>query len=163
MVEFLYLVDKEDKVLGKVEREEAHSKGLLHRAGVVLVFNQKEEIFLTHRSPLKKIFPDCFDCACSFHVKYGEPYEKEAKRELNEETKIQEPIEYLGKFLLDKEPDHLIVAVYKANTNSNIVLDPEEAASGKFYPFEQADRIISTEKTTHWLPKAWKIYKNSKE
>lgn len=38
MVEYLYHVDKNDKILGKVERNVAHTKGLRHMSGVVLVF-----------------------------------------------------------------------------------------------------------------------------
>ncbi|MDD5148045.1 MAG: HD domain-containing protein [Candidatus ainarchaeum sp.] len=161
-IEYSCFVDKNDKVLGKVARSEAHEKGLLHRAGVVLVFNKKGEVFLTKRSGKKKIFPNCIDCACSFHVKYGQSYAEAAKAELFEETKIKGSPKYLGKTVVDKEPDHMIVAVFKISHKGKIVLDPEEAGSGKFYSFKEADRIIKNEKTTHWLPEAWKIYEQHK-
>ncbi|MDD5162608.1 MAG: NUDIX domain-containing protein [Candidatus ainarchaeum sp.] len=158
-IEYSYFVDKKDKVLGKIPREEAHQKGLLHRAGVVFVLNSKKEVFLTKRSPEKKIFPGCVDCACSFHVKYGQTYAEAAKAELFEETKIKGKPKYLGKFVMDKNPEHLVVAVFKIFHDGKIVLDKSEATSGKFFSLEEADRIIKTKKTTHWLPEAWKIYK----
>lgn len=145
-VEYSFFVDKNDRVLGKISREEAHQKGLLHRAGVVLVFNSKGKMFLAKRSPEKKIFPNCVDCACSFHVKYGQAYAKAAKTELFEETKIVGNPEYLGKAVIDKEPDHLIVAVFKIVHDGKIVLDKSEATSGKFYSFEEADRAIKNKK-----------------
>jgi len=159
MLEYVYLVDKEDKILGKIERRESHAKGLLHRAGVVLVFNSKGELFLAERSPEKSIFPNCVDSASSFHVTYGESYDEAAKRELFEETKLKEKLHYLGKVLVDEDPDHMMVAVYKIRSDEKIVLDPSEAISGKFYPLKEADKIIKNEKTTSWLKGAWKIYR----
>jgi len=162
MVEYLYHVDKEDNVLEKIERNEAHAKGLLHRSGVVLVFNSKGELFLTERSPEKSIFSNCVDCASSFHVQYGQSYDEAAQAELFEETQIKEKPEYLGKFLLDEDPDHMIVAVYILSSDKKLVLDPSEAISGKFYSFEEADKIIKNKKTTGWLPESWEIYKKIK-
>ncbi len=161
-IEYSYFVDKNDKVLGKISREEVHQKRLLHRAGIVFVFNSKGKVFLAKRSPEKKIFPNCIDCACSFHVQYGQTYAEAAKDELFEETKIRGNPKSLGKFVLDKDPDHLIVAVFKIVHNGKIVLDKSEAIGGAFFSFGEADRIIKNKKTTHWLPEAWKIYKKKK-
>ncbi len=41
-------VDRDDKILGKVERWEAHKKGILHRAFDIIVY-YKGEIILQHR------------------------------------------------------------------------------------------------------------------
>lgn len=158
--EFLYWVDKKDVVLGKIERKEAHAKKILHRSGVVLVFDSRGRVFLTKRSPQKKIFPNCWDCACSFHVQYGQSYDESAQAELFEETKIKTKPEFLGKLMLDKDPDHLIVAVYAVVHDGEIILDSHEASAGKFYGQKEAGQIMAKEKTTHWLPEAWQVYKN---
>jgi isopentenyldiphosphate isomerase len=160
MEEFLYHVDTQNNVLGKIERKKAHKDKILHRAGVVLVFNTKGEICLTKRSPEKGIFGNCFDTACSFHVSYGETFDEAAKRELFEETKLKTELVSLGTFLLDEDPDHMIVATYTTIANDEIILDPTEATNGKYYSIEDADKIINNEKITAWLRDAWKIYKN---
>ena len=162
MVEYLYHVDKEDNILGKVERNEAHLKGVFHRTGVVLVFNSKGEIFLAQRSPVKKICPDHVDSACSFHVTYGLSYLEAAKKELFEETKIKGEPEYLGKFLIEQNNDNMVVATFKIVYDGKLVLDPKEAISGRFYSLEEADEIIKNKKVTPWLKGAWKIYKEKK-
>ena len=41
MTEKVILVDKNDKEIGTIEKQEAHIKGLLHRAFSVFIFNDK--------------------------------------------------------------------------------------------------------------------------
>ncbi|BBM83967.1 NUDIX hydrolase [Candidatus Uabimicrobium amorphum] len=159
-MEYLYLVDKDDRVLGEISRDEAHKKELLHRAGVVFVENEKAQVFLTERSHKKKFFPGCLDSACSFHVQYGHTYEQAAVIELYEETQITTCISFLGKFLLDESPDRMIVAVFRAISPQIPVLDLQEASYGKYYTLNEADSAIESQLTTSWLPHAWQIYRN---
>ena len=44
------LVDENDVVLGKMEKLEAHQKGLLHRAFSIFIFNDKKEILALERN-----------------------------------------------------------------------------------------------------------------
>ena len=157
MQEYLYHVDSKDNVLGKIERNLAHQNKLLHRAGIVLVFNSKGELFLTNRSPEKKIFPNCVDTACSFHVKYGQTYEEAAAQELLEETRIKATPQYLKTFLQDEDPDHMMVAMFKLIHDGKIELDPAEATSGEFYTLEEAKKLVKKKKPTHWLRKALEL------
>ena len=161
MIEYLYHVDKKDNIIGKVERNDAHSNNLLHRAGVVLVFDSKQCICLAMRSPIKKICPNCIDSVCSFHVKYGQTNLEAAKTELFEETGIRSKPEYLGKLLLDENPDHMIVAVFSIVTDEKLSLDPAEATSYDFYNSDDADELIKNEKITPWLRGAWNLYKET--
>ena len=48
------LVNKNNEVLGYMEKLEAHKKGLLHRAFSVFIFNSDNELLLQKRS--KKSF-----------------------------------------------------------------------------------------------------------
>ncbi|WP_372368620.1 NUDIX domain-containing protein [Candidatus Uabimicrobium sp. HlEnr_7] len=160
-IEYLYHIDLNDQVIGCIERKKAHKEGLLHRGGVVFVFNSKQQVFLTMRSKEKTIFPDHVDCACSFHVQYGQTYKQAAIAELQEETGLCQVPVFLGKFVLDKAPDHLIINVYKIVSDAEITLDPAEASSGKFYDVREAEKLISENKTTSWLPQSWKIVKEN--
>ncbi len=161
MVEYLYYVSKDDSVISKIERKDAHSKKMLHRTGVVLVFNSKKRLCLAMRSPSKDIFPNCIDSVCSFHVKYGQTNMEAAEEELFEETGIKAKPEYLGNFLLDEDPDHMIVAVFRIVTDEMPTCDPAEAISYTFCDSCKVDELIKNGKTTSWLPRAWNLYRDT--
>jgi isopentenyldiphosphate isomerase len=92
----LYYVNENDEVLGKVTRDEAHSKLLLHRSGMVFLINNQGKVLLNRRNSKKKTFPSCYDSSVSFHVTYGENYEDSAKRETEEEIRIKAPLKFMG-------------------------------------------------------------------
>src|SRR5215470_14563663 len=94
-LEDLYDVTLDDSVVGRVTRDQAHQKEILHRSGVVFVIRSDGRVLIQNRSPSKRIFPNCYDCSCAFHVTFGESYEEAAKRELREETGISGVVEYL--------------------------------------------------------------------
>ena len=50
MTEKVILVDKNDNEIGTMEKQEAHVKGLLHRAFSVFIFNDKNELLLQRRA-----------------------------------------------------------------------------------------------------------------
>lgn len=54
MVEYLWLVDENDNELGKIERNEAHKKKIIHRSIVVFVFNKKGELWTNKDQQIKK-------------------------------------------------------------------------------------------------------------
>lgn len=57
-------VDKNDKILGSIERWEAHEKGILHRAFTVGLII-KGKLLLQHRR--HPVFDGVFDLTCSSH------------------------------------------------------------------------------------------------
>ena len=95
-MEWLYHIDKDNKVIGKVSRDEAHEKGILHRTGMVFLLDE-DNVFLGHRAKTKKIYGDRLDTS-SFHIEYGETKEEAAKREFKEEFGIDTGVEYVGRF-----------------------------------------------------------------
>jgi 16S rRNA (adenine1518-N6/adenine1519-N6)-dimethyltransferase len=82
------VVDAEDRVTGQATRAEVHSKGLMHRAVHVLVFNRKGDLFLQRRSRLKDVHPGLWDTSAAGHLDTGEDYPEAAARELEEELGI---------------------------------------------------------------------------
>ncbi|MDH5674693.1 MAG: NUDIX domain-containing protein [Myxococcales bacterium] len=155
--EQLYHVDRSDRVLGRVSRREAHVRGLLHRAGCVVICHHDGRPFMARRSMDKAFFPGHWDFPCSFHVAWGESYDEAAKRELREETGIEASPEPVGGVLVDETPDHLLVHVYKLVHVGPIRLDPKEAASGSFVtPAVLEDRLLH-EATTSWFAPAWRL------
>jgi isopentenyl-diphosphate delta-isomerase len=162
--ELLYHVNEKDEVLGKISRNEAHSKGILHRAGMVFLINSGDKILINKRSSKHEIHPFCYDPSVSFHVIYGETYEDSAKRETEEEIKIKAPLKLIGKFLHRNPPQ--IVSVFLSISDNKPVIDSKEFSGGGFYSINKAEQIIQNEKITPWLREGWKIlikYLNTKK
>lgn len=153
----LYHVDGGDEVIGKISRSEAHSKGLLHRVGIVFLINKLNKVYLTKRTSQKETYPSCYDSSVSFHVRYGETYYKSAKRETDEEIGIKALLRYIGKFQHRDPPEYQFVSVYLCVSDDEPVINPKEFSEGKFYFMDEADEIIQNEKITPWLRDGWKI------
>ena len=82
--ETLPVVDERDRVIGSSNREEVHSKGLLHREVYVVVLTPDKKVLLQVRKDNGK-----FDHSAGGHVKMGETYQEAAVRELEEELGLR--------------------------------------------------------------------------
>ena len=157
-MELLYHVDKDDKVLGSIERDKAHATNALHRSGMVYLFNSKGELLIQHRSAEKKTFPSCYDMSCAFHITYGEKTEEAAKRELIEETGVSDvPLTYIGKYSYNLPPENEIVHVFYCTSDKRIMIDPSESTGAEFVDLKEARRIVKEERTTPWFKDSWKM------
>lgn len=85
----ILIVDEDDNPIGQATKQEAWSKGLVHRCVRIVLEDGKGNMLLQHRSPTKDIFPDCWDSAAAGHVDAGEDYDVAAYRELEEELGIK--------------------------------------------------------------------------
>jgi len=157
MAELLYRVTPDDAVEGSVDRDRAHTEGVLHRSGTVFLRRSNGRILVQHRSPSKRIFPDRYDCSAAFHVTFGESYEEAAVRELREETGVSAPVRWLGKFTHHDPPEHQIVAVFACESDAPIELDPIESAGFEFRTKADVDRIVREGQVTPWLRDGWPL------
>ena len=82
MKEKVILVDKNDKEIGSMEKQEAHVKGLLHRAFSVFVFNDKNELLLQRRAFKKYHSGGLWTNTCCSHPRQNETTKDAAKRRL---------------------------------------------------------------------------------
>jgi isopentenyl-diphosphate delta-isomerase type 1 len=87
--ETLNIVDENDNIIGKEQRERVHKSGLLHREIHVWVYNNKGEVLLQKRSMSKDTFPGLLDASVGGHVDLGENYNDAGVKELEEETGIK--------------------------------------------------------------------------
>lgn len=156
-MELLYKVSKNDHILGSIERDRAHVENILHRSGVIFLLREDGKILVQRRSKMKKTFPDCFECSASFHVTFGESYEKAATRELKEETGVSAPLYYVGKFSHFNPPENEFIAVFVAKSNEQIKIDKNETSSARFYKINQVDKIAKSDKAAPWFRGAWKL------
>jgi len=157
----VYLVDGHDRVLGAVERKEAHQKMLLHRAGIVFLSRSDGSILIQHRSLSKETFPGRYDASVSFHVTYGESYADAAARELGEETGISAPVSYAGKFTHHDPPEHEVVAVFHCTSDEEVRIDLAESEGFEFLDDAKIDSLIASGNVTPWLREGWRAARPS--
>lgn len=106
-VEYLDVLDDSFQIVGKVPRDEAHDKGLLHRVAhiwVISVVDGSVWVWFQQRAHNKKDFPLLYDVAVGGHIDAGEPFQKAAVREMWEELGLvvqEEDLEYIGAFRED--------------------------------------------------------------
>lgn len=118
------LVNELDEVIGAMEKMQAHTDGLLHRAFSVFIFNTKGEMLLHQRALKKYHSGGLWTNACCSHPMPGEDIATAAHRRLLEEmgfdTIIKEvfTFTYIASFsngLIENEYDHVFTGIYNGN------------------------------------------------
>lgn len=152
------LVDHHDQPLGKMEKLEAHRKGLLHRAVSVFLFNTKGELMLQRRALGKYHSAGLWTNTCCSHPYPGESAPDAARRRLREEMGIEADLDFSHTFiykteledgLIEHELDHVYVGIFDGDP----VLNPGEADQWKFIPMPQlhADIQSNPDRYTVWM------------
>src|SRR6478752_808854 len=99
MEELVVLVDGLDNPIGTIDKMEAHSLGLLHRAFSVFIFNTKGELLLQQRALNKYHSAGKWTNTCCSHPKPAEETEQAANRRLMEEMGMQCELTYGFNFI----------------------------------------------------------------
>lgn len=143
--ELFDLVDLDDRVIGQVRRGEAHQNpALIHRSVQILVFATDGRLLLQRRSAAKDLFPGFYCASASGHVASGEDYAITAERELVEELGIAAPLTYLGKALVQSEPETEMTALYVARSDGPYQFHPTETEGGAFFTLSEVqDGLVS--------------------
>lgn len=156
--EHVVLVNKKDEKIGLMPKQEAHEKGILHRAFSVFVFNDKKELMLQKRAVHKYHSPDLWTNTCCSHQRDGETSTEAGKRRLQEEMGFSVPLKNSGSFiykasfdngLTEHEFDHILVGNY----NNDPEINPNEVADWKWMTMENIKTEIKNhpEKYTIWF------------
>ena len=159
-MELLYHIREDDSIVGPVEREYAHSEGVLHRSGMIFLKRSDGMILIQHRSPSKRIFPNRYDSSCAFHVIYGETYEQAAEREMLEEVGISAALQLVGKFTHHDPPEHQVVAAFTCVSNEPVKIDDKESAGFEFLSKDKISELLVSRLVTPWLRDGWRLVKN---
>ncbi|MGH8525199.1 MAG: NUDIX hydrolase [Gammaproteobacteria bacterium] len=132
--ELFDVVDDDDRVLGRMRRDDVHRWQLRHRAAHVLVVNSHGEVFVQRRSILKECAPGLWDTSVAGHVQSGESYAACAVRELAEEIGLQPatPLCQVGYLKASPDTGWEFVAVFLCRSDGPLVLCPEEIADGRW-------------------------------
>ena len=100
MMEKFDILNDRGEFTGEVKtRDEVHKQGLWHRAVVLFVINDLDEVLLQKRSSTKKMWPNLWDITAGGHVLTNEfGYEaiiRETKEEINLDLK-REDLTFIG-------------------------------------------------------------------
>jgi len=122
------LVNQNDEPIGRMEKMEAHQKGLLHRAFSVFIFNDQGEMLLQRRSLKKYHSGGRWTNACCSHPYPDEDVLQAAIRRTNEELGISialnKAFSFTYKAVLDNgltehEFDHVFIGTYNGSLQPN--------------------------------------------
>jgi isopentenyldiphosphate isomerase len=125
--EILEIVDKEGNVIGSAPRSKAHGDpSLIHKVVHVLVFTSNGRLLLQKRSMQKDIAPGKWDTSVGGHMEPGEKLEAAAKREMIEELGIDEPVEFLYKYIFSNDHETELVHTFKCTYDGEASFDRNE-------------------------------------
>ncbi|MDN3585802.1 isopentenyl-diphosphate Delta-isomerase [Pedobacter aquatilis] len=158
MEEEVILVDTFDIPIGKMEKLEAHVKGLLHRAFSVFIFNSKNELLLQQRAKDKYHSSGLWTNTCCSHPRWGESNLDAAIRRLKEEMGMQCDLRYGFNFiyksefedgLIEHELDHVFFGI----SDELPIINKTEVESFRYLSLAELQNEIKNNPTnyTTWL------------
>ena len=161
------LVDEDDVETGIMDKMEAHSRGLLHRAFSVFIVNREGNMLLHERAGGKYHSAGLWTNACCSHPMPGEGIKAAAERRLQEEMGFScelqqiDSLKYFVKFdngLIEYEYDHLLLGLY----DGPILADPDEVKDFRFVDINGIDRLLKEdcEQFTFWFRLAFPLVKS---
>jgi len=167
MEELVVLVTPQDKVLGLMEKMQAHENGLLHRAFSVFLFNEKGEMLLQKRAAGKYHSPNQWTNACCSHPRENESYIDAARRRLKEELGIESQLTERFHFIYKADDgqdlwEHELDYVFTGDYNGDFNLNPEEVSEIKYMSIDNLNNDILQypERYTEWFKIIWSEYRN---
>lgn len=153
----LILVDIFDRETGFCSKEEAHRRGLLHRAFSVFAYSGGS-MLIQQRAFGKYHSGGLWANTCCSHPRRGESLENAVRRRLREETGItgrpEEAFSFVYRHsfrpdLHEYEYDHVFLMEY----DGEVTADPEEIAAVRWIPFDRlaGELLDCPEKYAPWF------------
>ena len=147
MKEEIMIVNERDEIQGYCSKEEAHRKGILHRAFSVFIVSDSQ--MLIQRRALEKYHSGgLWANACCSHPRRGESLEVAVERRLLEELgirnlEVKELFSFIyrhefRKDLFEHEYDHVFLGEYYGAVEPN----PEEIAEVKWMELKDLKRAL---------------------
>ena len=149
-VEFFDVVDDQDNVIGRRPGRECVRQGLLHRAIAILLFDEREAVYIQRRADWMGWYPSHWTLSVMGHVASGETYEQAAKRELSEELGIQCKLKWMAKVKTPEWPygdlvEREYLAIFEGHVTDPKITLSEETKEGKFVGFNEFVKVAKDE------------------
>jgi isopentenyl-diphosphate delta-isomerase len=154
----LILVDESNRAVGAAPKQAIHRQGLLHRAFSIFMVDDRGRILLQQRNPRKYHSGGLWANSCCGHPRPGERTVTAARRRLNEELGVTDPLSF-GFFAgyraaLDRGmQENEFVYVYFGRLHEEAKPDPAEVADLEFVSLAELGRRIKREPGafTYWM------------
>jgi isopentenyldiphosphate isomerase len=128
-VEWVDVVDADNRVIGVAERARVRRENLCHRASYILVLDQTDRILVQRRTLSKDFCPGMLDACAGGVVTTGEQMEPSARRELAEELGIEDvPLQGFGTFYAEGEGYRVWGGLYSCRYQGPLQLQAEEVS-----------------------------------
>src|SRR6266545_5866525 len=158
-MEWVILVNEEDRAVGREEKIAAHAAGLLHRAFSIFVFDPSGRLLLQRRASGKYHSAGRWSNTCCGHPRPEESLEGAAHRRLREEMGFSCPLTRIAAYryraaldngLVENEVDHLLVGEFDGEPSP----DPGEAAEWRWVDpgAIRRDALSVPSRYTVWFP-----------
>jgi len=134
-VEWLDIVDAENRVVGRAPRDVVHRDGHRHRSVHMLLLNGAGRVFVQRRSETKDTNPGLWDSSAAGHVDSGESPLAAAVRELYEELGVRvSPGALVRTGGLPPAVDNgfEFVGIYRVTSDDPLTLEAGEIADGRW-------------------------------
>lgn len=147
MKEIVDLYNEQGEIIGKVDKNEAHKKGLLHKTIHAWILNKNNELLIQKRCSKKDYFPNVWDVSIGGHIDRGESSIDCVIREAREELGLNlrdSDIKYL--FTVKEELTYKdincrefadVFLIKKDIDITNLVYQEEEVEKTKFIKVEE--------------------------
>ena len=162
------IVNSSDQKIGLMPKLEAHTRGILHRAFSVLIFNKNGELLIQQRALNKYHTPGLWSNTCCSHQIDGETNIEAGKRRLFEEMGFEVELfnfdsfiynAYFENGLIEHEFDHILVGIFDGTP----LINKNEVNDYKWITFDKLQKEIysSPQNYTVWFRIIFEKYKLS--
>ena len=158
MIEFVVLVDEQDNAIGKMEKQQAHIEGLLHRAFSIFIFNSENKLLLQKRASSKYHCGGLWTNSCCSHPRENENIQDAANRRLVEEMGMQCSLKPIFTFMYKAEFDNGLIEhefdhVFFGESNQTPNINTEEVEAYRYISMDALQQEIKEfpEKFTPWF------------
>jgi isopentenyl-diphosphate Delta-isomerase len=154
----LILVDASNRAIGAAPKQAIHVAGLLHRAFSIFMVDGRGRILLQQRNPRKYHSGGLWANSCCGHPRPGERTVTAARRRLNEELGVTDPLSFgfFARYQIDLDhgmKENEYVYVYFGRLRSEAKPDPAEVADLEFVSLPELSRRIKQKpgSFTYWM------------
>jgi len=154
----LILVDEGNRAVGAAPKQAIHRQGLLHRAFSIFMVDERGRILLQQRNLRKYHSGGLWANSCCGHPRPGERTVTAARRRLNEEIGVTDPLRFgfFARYQADLDHgmrENELVYVYFGRLKSQAQPNPAEVAELEFVSLRDVSRRIKQKPKafTHWM------------
>jgi isopentenyl-diphosphate delta-isomerase len=157
-MEYVVLVDEQDNPIGKMEKQQAHIEGLLHRAFSIFIFNSEKKLLLQKRASSKYHCGGLWTNSCCSHPRENENIQDAANRRLAEEMGMQCSLKPIFTFMYKAEFDNGLIEhefdhVFFGESNQTPKINTEEVEAYRYISMDALQQEIKEfpDKFTPWF------------